>query len=505
MPAVAQPAMRQPGARPRRRVVVQLGVAGERGLGGAIGDDRARPVALSELDPVGVELIVLELQGLAELCALGGRLRGAVGAGAHPLVHLVGIGGVGESQRGEDRPELLDRLVRAQHDLLADRGPLGVEAVEQLRSGRPPQHVGKLPAQVVGVLDRRVRAQAVGRRMAMDRVAHAEHAALAIARCVHLVVAPQRRRADRHRDRVVADQVVDDLDRRLVVELGWGLRDVIPPHDQPLVPRADHSHQSHPDSADVRARLQHPVQDARPVLNLGAQIGVEDDVHRAGHVHLALERQADFAGDDTAPTVGADHVAGVDLVFAASDPVAYGDRHVVGMLLGADVLGVKADARAASGGVADQDRLEQRLGQIAVLRRAGQRVIGLAGGMGAPRSHTPDLVAREAGAEHGVAHQPLGGAVGLDVGLDAQVSEDLDGPLVGDVGARRVRRPRVLGDDDVLDPERGERQGRRAARRPGPDDEYVGGDAVGHVALTLFADWRSCRARDSQPGRVCWR
>ena len=44
-------------------------------------------------------------------------------------------------------------------------------------------------------------------------------------------------------------------------------------------------------------------------------------------------------------------------------------------------------------------------------------------------------------------------AVGLDVSLDPQVAEDLDRALVGDVGARGVGRPRVFGDDDVLDGE----------------------------------------------------
>ena len=54
----------------------------------------------------------------------------------------------------------------------------------------------------------------------------------------HLVVAPQRGRADRDRHRVVADQVVDDARRGLVVELGRRLVDVVAPDDQPLVPRA---------------------------------------------------------------------------------------------------------------------------------------------------------------------------------------------------------------------------------------------------------------------------
>src|ERR1039458_8701473 len=59
------------------------------------------------------------------------------------------------------------------------------------------------------------------------------------------------------------------------------------------VPRTDHPYQPHPDPADVRPRLQDPVQDAWAVLDLLAEVSVEHDVHRPGQIHLALERQPD--------------------------------------------------------------------------------------------------------------------------------------------------------------------------------------------------------------------
>ena len=266
---------------------------------------------------------------------------------------------------------------------------------------------------------------------------------------------------------------------------GAGSIDVIAPHDQPLVPRAHHAHQAEPDPADIGPGLEHPVQDAGPVRHLGAEIGREDDVHRAGDVHLPLGGQVHVAGDLAAATVGADQVLGHDRVLGARDAVANADLDMVVVLGQPQVLGVEADPRAALGGVADQDRLQQRLGQVAVRAGAGQRVVGLPRRMGAPGAHAPDLIARQAGAEHGVPHQVLRGPVGRDVVLDPQVAEDLHGALVGDVGAGGVRRPAVLGDHDVLDAERGQRQRGGRARRPCAHDEHVGVDRVAHRLAPL--------------------
>ena len=493
-PPSAQPAVRQARARPGRRVVVELAVARVAGLRRAVGHDGRGRVALPELDAVGVELVVLELERLLERDPLARRLGRVVGAGAHVLGHHLRVARVGEAQRLEDRAELLDRLVGAQHDLAPDRHALGVVAVEQALAGLPVQHQRELPGQVVGVLDRGVGAQAVARRVPVDGVAHAEHAALAVAGGVHLVVAPQRRRADRDRDRVVADQAVDDPRRGLVVELGRQFVDVVAPDDQPLVPRAHHAHEAHADAADVRAGLQHPVQDARAVLDERREVGVEDDVHRAGDVHLALERQPDVGGHLRAPAVGADHVLGADLVGVAGQAVAHGHGHAVVVLDQADVLRVEPDPRAAVGGVADQDRLEQRLRQVAGLARARQRVVGLARGVRAPGAHAADLVPGQARAEHGVAHQSLRRAVGQDVVLDAEVAHDLDRALVGDVRARRVGRPAVLGDDDVVHARGGQEQRGGRAGGARADDEDVGG-----------RDVRSCQSEvegHAPPGRI---
>ena len=216
------------------------------------------------------------------------------------------------------------------------------------------------------------------------------------------------------------------------------------------------------------------------MLDLLAQVSVEHDVHRAGQIHLALERQTDILRDLAAPAVGADHVLGLDRVRVARHAIPNADRDAVGVLAEPQVLGVKANVRAACGGVADQDRLQQRLRQIAMLRRTRQGVVGMPGGMGAPRPHAPDLIARQACAEHRVAHQVIRCPDARDVLLDPQVAEDLDRPLVGDVGARRIRGPRVLGDHDMLHPQGGQRQRRGAARWPAPHHEDVGVQDLSH-------------------------
>ena len=151
-----------------------------------------------------------------------------------------------------------------------------------------------------------------------------------------------------------------------------------------------------------------------------------------------------------------------------------------------DVFGVEPDPAAARRRVPDDDRLEQRLREVAVLRRAGHRVVGLAGGMRAPGADAADLVAGQAGAEDRVAHQLVRRRLGPDVRLDAEVAEDLDGALVGDVRPRGVRRPPVLGDDHVVDAVGGQAQRGAAAGRAAADDQDVGLEVLvlGHGAFS---------------------
>src|SRR6266487_2399465 len=383
---VPQPAVGQPRSRPGGGVVVELGVMGIGGLGRPIGDHGRRVVALIELDAVAVELIVLEFDGLAQFLPLLGAMRRVLFSRLHACTHLLDAPGLAEPEGLVDRAEFLYALVRAPDNLLANGRPLIVVGLQQRWVRLSLQHQGELPGEVVGVLDGGVRAEPVGRRMPVDGITHAEHAPVRVARCVQVVDAPERRGADLDWDGVVADQGVRDSGCRLVVDVGWGIVDVVAPNDEPFVPGTHHADGAHPDTADVGAGLQHPVEYARSVGNVFREVGRENDVHAAGDVHLPLQGQADVLGDHAASTVSAEQVPGPDLIGAPADTVAHRRGHAIGVLLEREVLGVETDPRPAGGGLAEKDRLHQSLRAVADARRARERIVRHPTRVRAPRT-----------------------------------------------------------------------------------------------------------------------
>src|SRR6202012_4080328 len=102
---------------------------------------------------------------------------------------------------------------------------------------------------------------------------------------------------------------------RLVVgQFPLALFDVVAPDDEPFIPGPHHAHEAGTDAADLRARLQHPVKNARPMGDIFGEIGVDDDVHAAGTAHLTFHRKTDDFGDTAAAAIGADQVFGADLI-----------------------------------------------------------------------------------------------------------------------------------------------------------------------------------------------
>ena len=285
----------------------------------------------------------------------------------------------------------------------------------------------------------------------MARVSHAEHPARRIAGHGGAVVRPQGDVLDLDVDRVVADQAVGDAARLVLVDLRRRLADVVAPDEQPLVPGPDHPNDAHPDAADRRARLEDPVQDAGPVLDQVCEVRPDQDVHAAGDAHLTLERQSDVLGHFAAASVRAEEVLGADLRDRIARPVPDGRGDALAILLEREVLGVESHLRSARRGGFEQDRLEERLGQVAHARRARELVVGSTGRVGAPRAHPRQLLAGEARAEHLVAHQGLRRRLGDHLVLESHVAQDLDRPLVGDVRARRVSQPAVALDEHVGD------------------------------------------------------
>ena len=157
------------------------------------------------------------------------------------------------------------------------------------------------------------------------------------------------------------------------------------------------------------------------MLDVAAQVGVEDDVGGAGAGEFALERQPDLLRDLRSGAVEPEQVAGPLGEHLTGPPVAQPHRHTLGVLLVVEVLGVEADDRAPLGGVLDQQRLHQRLRDVQHRAGAALQVVTAAVVAGAPGLQPGDLGAAEAGGEQGVPH--LHPRSGLQFGglLDAEV------------------------------------------------------------------------------------
>src|ERR1700722_19660318 len=117
--------MGQAGAGPSGRRIMEFMILVEGWMRLAIDDNSARCVALIHLNAMGVELVLLERDGLAQRLALRGGGGRRVGARLHVFMDLVVIHAAIHAERFKDRPELGDRLVRACHYLAGDWRALG--------------------------------------------------------------------------------------------------------------------------------------------------------------------------------------------------------------------------------------------------------------------------------------------------------------------------------------------------------------------------------------------
>src|SRR6266851_8462134 len=158
----------------------------------------------------------------------------------------------------------------------------------------------------------------------------------------------------------------------------FALRKVVAPDEQPLVPRPYHAHHAGANAADLGARLQHPVQHARPVRDVFGQIDVGDDVHAAGAAHFTLHRQADDLRNTAATAVGADQILGADLISLAGKPILYGCGDMGRILNQIDEFSVEANGRSALACGFEQDRLQKVLRQVAYADRACELIVSAA-------------------------------------------------------------------------------------------------------------------------------
>ena len=206
-----------------------------------------------------------------------------------------------------------------------------------------------------------------------------------------------------------------------------------------------------------------------------AEVGLEDDAERPAHGAGALHGQVEVGGHRAAGAVGADEVAGADLVLGAGQPVADRGGDALVVLHVADVLGVEADPGAAGLGRLHEQRLGDGLRGVDHGARAGQPVVRVAALVGPPRQHPAELLAGQAGAEGRVAHRLPRGRLPQQRVLQPHVAQRLHRPLVGDVRPRGVGEAAVLGDHERGDAVGREEQGRRGAGGARAHDEDVDG------------------------------
>ena len=457
-------------------------------LGPAVGirEHRAGVVALVELHAVRVELGVLQLQRLIEPFPP----RDAFRAGLLELDQPVADRVVAVAVEPLPQPGVvLAGLVGPGHDLPPDGGPLGGVGVEQARAGVALDHERDLPRDVERVLDRGVRAQPARRGVAVHRVAAAEHPPDLVVGGVLLVDVPQRRAHQLDLQVGVADQHPDPAEHHLVGQVGLALGHVEAPTGDPLVPRPDRAQQTHADLAETGLRVEDPVQDARPVRDVSAQVGVEHDVRGARAGQLALERQPDLLRHLGSGAVEGQQVAGPLLERLPGAQVTEQHGDTLGVLLVRQVLGVEGDDRAPLGRVLDQQRLHVGLRDVQHRARAALEVVAHPVIAGTPRLQPGDLLPGQAGGEQGVAHLVPRGGVLAGLVLDPQVAQHLHRALVGDVRPRRVRDPREHRHRVHPHAIARQREGRGAARGAETDHDDVGVEAI-HGPERHEGGWR---------------
>ena len=214
------------------------------------------------------------------------------------------------------------------------------------------------------------------------------------------------------------------------------------------------------------------------MLDIAAQVGLEQHVCGGGTGEVAVEFEAEFLNDLRARAVGTDQVAGAHRVDAAGAQILQLDRHAAVVLGVREVFGVERRCGTAFGGVFEQHRLEIHLRNVEQRARAALEVVADAALTGAPGADPPDLLAGQAGREQGVTHQLPRGGVARGLVLDAEIAQHLDGALIGDMGARAVGQPVEPVHQVHPHAVGGEGQGGRRAHRAGTDDQNIGVECV---------------------------
>ena len=266
---------------------------------------------------MSVKLVFLERDCFADRLALLFGGCPCIAARVHIRPDHVVIGSSGHPEAFENRTKLANGLVCPRYDLLCHRRALLTVAIEQLGTRLSLEHCGEFPRQVKAVLDRRVRTQPVGRRVAVGRVAHDKHAVFLHIGRVHVVHGPGIGAQKFDLQLGIAYQLPGHLRCHRLVHNGWLFVDVIAPDDQPLVPRPHHTDKAHANPTDVRARLHDPVENAGTVCDVFGKISAEDDIHRPAHTHLTLKGETAMLGNQRIAAICTDQILRAHLELAS--------------------------------------------------------------------------------------------------------------------------------------------------------------------------------------------
>src|SRR5690625_332663 len=125
------------------------------------------------------------------------------------------------------------------------------------------------------------------------------------------------------------------------------------------------------------------------------------------------------------------------------------------------------------------------LWHIARCTRASIAVVVVPGLSRTPGLQPGDLGAAETGGPHVIAHRIIGQGYLLDPVLSPQVTHDLHCPLIGNVGARRVRGRGVLSHGDGINTVFGQQGRHGQPRGAGTNDQHIRGDSHDVFTYTI--------------------
>jgi len=141
-----------------------------------------------------------------------------------------------------------------------------------------------------------------------------KHAADPIFRRDDVIDQPPRDLLDLERDIGVADRFANVASQYVLI--GRARRPAVAKEERvPLRPRRDARPDAHPDIARLRGD---ESDRSRAVCRKLREVDVEPDADRLTNIKLALEFEADFAGDEAAAAIGADEELAADFILVVA-------------------------------------------------------------------------------------------------------------------------------------------------------------------------------------------